>query len=418
MPTTTRQEIREQMVDTYNLGRRGTNTGVVATSATDATFAGPGGDNRIAVGCAIMPTSGGQAPEDEERFISSRPTSTGLMAVLPVFTADLANADTFEVLYRPLRFPDANNAINWALRNIFWEKLTLPITLVEDGDMLESGTTQWGSVVSATIDKLAASFPHGLHALTVTTSGAGGYVQGDNIAVEPLASYYVEATGAVLSSETTEAGTLVLIDVSNSNATISMDNVDVNTTEPQLLVNPSVTMPSDCEKVAFRLTGTGASDAINFSNIILRKNDSKEFFVADRGATVDRLGKLYATTGDVWGTRGDTMYEVAHTLERRTEGLWVYKTAQNLSGRSVWYEEWRRPAALTDDSTLTVSLDKEEVAAVAAEHLLKTSGLRGKDDWSDVYEQAAIDAARAIAKYRTHERSYNFSPTHHVLAET
>ncbi len=416
MTTATRQEIRETMVDTYKLGRRGTNTGTVATSATDATFA-RGGAHRIEVDCAIMPTSGGTAPEDEERFISSRPTSAGLMSVLPVFTEALADNDTFTVLYRPLRFPDAHTAINWALRNIFWEKLLLPITLVSDGDMLESGTTSWSGGVDATAAKLDATFPHGLHALTVLTSGAGGYIGGSNIAVEPGASYYVEATGAGTTTATTEAGTLVLRDITNE-ADISMDNVDINTFEPQLLVNASVTMPSGCEKVSFRLTGTGASDSINFSNIILRKNDSKEFFVQDRGATVDRLGKLYATTSDVWGARGDTRREVAHTLERRTAGLWVYKTRQSLAGKSLWYEEWRRPVALTNDSTLTVSLDKEDVAAVATEHLLKTSGLRREDNWRDVYDQAVIDAARVRAKYQSMERSYDFSPTTVVLAET
>ena len=420
MPTSTRQDIREQMFDTYNLGRRGTNTGTVATSATDATFAGPGGDNRIAVGCAIMPTSGGAAPEDEERFISSRPTSAGLMAVLPVFTAALANNDTFEVLYRPLRFPDANNAINWALRNIFWEKLTLPITSVLDGDMLRTtaATPEWVAV-SPTLSKVAATYPLGLRVLRVNAdNGAGDYARSANIPVEELKTYYLEATGMIATTGTgtaTDAGTLVLYDVTNG-AAITLTEVDINRFEPEILRN-TVTMPSGCEEVQIRLTSTASGDQIDWTNVIFRKDDSKEFVVQDRDATVDRLGKLLATTNTVWGTRGSNMVEVAAKPERRTEGIWVYKTDVSLAGRSLWYEEWRRPAALTNDSTLTVGLDKEEVAAVATEHLLKTSGLRGKDDWSDVYEQAAIDAARPIAKYRTHERSVDYSPTEHVLAE-
>ncbi len=421
------------MFDTYNLGRRGTNTGTVATSATDATFAGPGGDNRIDKGCAIMPTSGGVAPEDEERYLSARPTSVGLMSVLPVFTTALANADTFEVLYRPLRFPDANNAINWALRNIFWEKLTLPITSVLDGDMLRTtaATPEWvatdgaGGSNDPVLSKVAATYPLGIRSLNVAAhaSDAGDYALSANIPVEELKTYYLEATGFISPSAASsnpglaaDAGTLVLYDVTNG-AAITLTEVDINRFEPEILQN-TVTMPSGCEEVQIRLTCTAVDDNINWTNIIFRKDESKEFVVQDRDATVDRLGKLYATTSDVWGARGSTMHEVAHTLEKRTAGIWVYKTQQSLGGQSLWYEEWRRPAALTNDSTLTVGLDKEDVAAVATEHLLKTSGLRGKDDWSDVYEQAAIDAARVEAKLRTHERSYDFSPTSHVLAET
>ncbi len=422
MSTATRQDIREQMVDTYNLGRRGTNTGTLTTSATDATFAGPGGDNRIAVGCAIMPTSGGAVPEDEERFISSRPTSAGLMSVLPVFTAALANNDTFEVLYRPLRFPDANNAINWALRNIFWEKLTLPITSVLDGDMLRTtaATPEWVAT-AGTLSKVAATYPLGLRVLRNQASdSAGDYALSANIAVEELKTYYLEATGMIPTSAGTgnvaDTGELVLYDLTNM-TDITLTNTVINRPEPEILAN-TVTMPSGCEQVQVRLTTTNNGGFIDWANVIFRKDDSKEFIVQDRDAAVDRLGKLYATTGDDWGARGSAMHEVAHTLERRTAGIWVYKTQQAHPGQSLWYEEWRRPAALTDDSTLTVGLDAEDVAAVATEHLLKTSGLRREDNWRDVYEQAAIDAARVLSKYRTQERSYDFSPTSHVLAET
>ena len=439
MPTSTREDIQEWMIQAYGLGRRGTNDG---TSGNKTTFSdgselgGPSGAEGIEPGSDVWgrmdaTVGGGGAVTFALSRVSTRPTTAaGSLVVTPALTAlgeniTTANNDmTFSILKRPLRYTKLYEAIDWAVTTKFWEKLRLPITSVLDGDMLRTtaATPEWvatdgaGGANDPTLAKVAATYPLGLRVLRVTNNatGAGDYALSATIPVEELKSYYLEATGMIGSTgAAADAGTLVLYDETNG-ASITLSEVDINRFEPEILRN-TVTMPSGCEQVTIRLTCTAVGDIIDWANIIFRKDDSREFVVQDRDASVDRLGKLYAATIDVWGARGATMQQVAAEPELLTAGLWVYKTDVSLAGKSLWYDEWRRPAALTAD-TSTVALDKESVAAVAAEHLLQP--FADRDDWRRTYARAATDAARVLSKLRTHERSYDISPTEHVLAET
>ncbi|KKM15753.1 hypothetical protein LCGC14_1692820 [marine sediment metagenome] len=405
MATDTQRSILEYLTDNYGIGRRGTQDGGGSSSAiADASvFAGPRGGETIALGSELLLTlnadSAGNAPEGDLVRLSSRPSdSAGSMNVTPNFTAAIANSDTFIVLSLPFTFDSGAFAVRQAIDKALLkipELLTVPLTMFTDGDMLAtSPTDDWGTPSNATPTKVAATFPLGLRVLRVTASADAGYALTNNIPVEENKSYYLEATGMIGSTGAeADAGTLQAIDVTNSNASISLDNSAIDRFEPEVLAN-NVTMPSGCEQMHVRLAATLNGDIIDWSNLIFYKNGTQEFLVQDR-AEVDRLGQLFYASGATWRER--ELVELGHELEQRPSGLWVYHTAP-VSGRALFYEEFRKAAALGTTLTNSTGIPKEELAAVAAWILLEP--LLADSRWSGFARKAMGDAALVRTKYK------------------
>jgi len=92
------------MVDRYLLGRRGTNTGSLATSLVDdANLGGPDAARDIDRGCQVLIDAGTRAGDITQ--LAAKPNvTTGLAAVDPNFGGVLAADSTYIILDRPLRF--------------------------------------------------------------------------------------------------------------------------------------------------------------------------------------------------------------------------------------------------------------------------------------------------------------------------
>ena len=384
------------MIDDYKLGRRGIHDGgAVTTPADDSQFSGPGGDRGIDNGSELLITSGTQ--DGDLCRVSGRPTlAAGIITCNPAPGGSLANADTFDILFDRLRFEDVNSAINKAVTRELFEKLELPITLVPDGDMLSSGSTDYTDETSATLLKVAASFPYAQRVLRVTAGATDSYARTANIAVEENISYYLEVTGAIgAAGNAADIGTLILRDITNG-ADITLNESSITRFEPDILSN-SITMPSGCEQVQIWLRSEENGDIIEWANLIFRRNDSRQFTIQDR-AEIDRLGNLFVYGTNNWGTRGANRQNIGHDLETRTAGLWVYRTYASVSGQSLWYEEFYKPSTL-DSDTATTSIPKEDVAAVAATILLEP--YKGEKRWAAVYLDALRDSERVKRRYRT-----------------
>lgn len=406
MATQTRQAVRELMLDTYGLGRRGTNTGTSQTAITDdANFGGLAGRTDIDAGCAVMITSGVAAPEDEITRLSTAPkVTTGVMNLDPGLTAALASTDTFEILKKPLVFDatdgehSVHGAIDEAARNYpLWERRLVPITLAQDGDMLLAAATAWSNASGTpTLAKADLGFVGaGLRVLRMTAGAASDAVYYNTIPVEELKSYFLEVTGLIgTGGDAADAGTLILRDVTNGE-NITLDEYTIDRFEPEILMN-SVQMPSGCEQVRATLQADASGDIIEWANLIFRKNDALEFTVADRPVPPLYLGKLYATKEGTWGARG-TMTEIPAKPIQMGAGIWQYHTRQSLAGYSLWYEEFIQQAALTSDSS-TTPIIKEHLAAIAAEKLLYPLRARS-EQWAARYMKAARDAAGFMQGY-------------------
>lgn len=419
MTTSTRQTIRELMIDQYGLGRRGTNSGTSASQITDTGFAGKGRDEGVDVGSAVMITSGGAAPEDEITAVNSRPVeATGVIALSPSLSAALANTDTFEILRRPLVFDagDGQNSLHRALSQTMtqfrFEKRLTPLTMVTDGDMRASGVTDW-TVTTATRAKVAGSFPYGLDELSVTAGAANDYARTASIAVDEDDTYYLEATGRQVTG--TGGGTLVLHDVTNA-AAITLDESSITLREPETLVNKSVSIPSGCKQVQVRPTTITNTDVIYWSNVILRPNSARNFAIADRPVQVLDIGNLMYYRTDEFFDRGEPVPVAMGKPEQTAGGTWRIRTDAHVSGLSLWYEEFTHPADLTSDSS-TTSVPAEAVAAVAAELLLRPLALQDPARWAAWWQKASQAAARYLTEYHAQLRTYvTNGPRRHALA--
>ncbi len=405
MATTTLQAIRELMIDRYELGRRGTATAISSTAITDdVRFGGHSAAEDIIPGCYVRITSTGSddtgTSDEVVTRLSSQPVrTTGVMKVDPDITGTPKGDETFELLFKPFSYSDRfgmHDRINEALQ-IIPEKLMVPITLVTDGDMLASGVTTWGTVSNAAAAKSAASFPYGLRELQVTNSAAAGYLPSAAIPVDFDSGYYLEATARVTDAVATATARLRCVDLI-SNVFLTVDNDNTTQQEPEVLAS-TVQTGSETERVQINCGADENSVVTLWSNVIFLKNGLREFTVQDR-AEVDRLGKLFVATRNTWGRRD--FLEIGGAPEQLTEGLWRWQVSEYVSGRSVWYEEFRKAASLSADAD-TTSAPVEHVAAIAAELLLQP--LADQDEWRARYFRAARDSAEARDKYEP-QRTY------------
>ena len=417
MATDTQRGVLEYLVDNYGIGRRGTNDTSSSTSAIsdDSVFGGQRGAEGVSNGDELLVTlnanSNGNAPEGEVIRLSSRPSlAAGSMNVDPAFTANAETSNTFIILSRPFTFDSGafavRQAIDKALIEKIPERLIAPLTMFTDGDMLASGTSDWSETGDGTITKVAASFPLGLRVIRMTGVTADDFIVSTTVPVEENQSYYLEITGMIApGGADADQGTLILRDLTNG-AAITLNETTIDRFEPEILQNPGVTIPSGCEQVEVRLEADNAGDIIDWSNLIFYKNGTREFLVQDR-AEVDRLGQLFYASGNRWRER--KMVSLGHEPpEQLPSGLWAYHTHGPVSGRALFYEEYRKATALGTTLTNTTSVPKEEVAAVAAWILLEP--LLEESRWSGFARKAMRNAAAVLAKYKAERPTVDRAP--------
>lgn len=480
MSTTTRQALREHMIDVWGLGRRGTNTGASASAITDdVNFGAHRSAEGIDVGCEVMIVSGTRAG-DISRLASRPKLTTGVanldpglggalsartttindaggisaadttvivtsatgfpssgnyiilvesermevtagqgtttwtirrgvlntLAATHVDTSTVTLQDAFQLLYQPLRFDSGqysvHDAITQAMAEFAWERRMVPVTLVPDGDMLAAATSSWSEVGSGALSKVAATFPLGERVLRMTGVAANDYIKSGTIPVEPETDYYLEVTGMIASiGAAADTGTLVLYDETNAaSITLDSDKITIDRFEPEILLHTSVSTPAGCKQVTIRLEADNAGDIIDWTNVIFRRNSLREFVLTDRPQHILEVGRLFATSVSDWQERGQrlTDNEIPCEVVQLDSGMWAIHTRENLAGKSVWYEEYVRPAALTVD-TDTTTLPKEDLAAVATELLLRP--LQSDKQWKAIYAKVVDRAAYARAKYQS-----------------
>ena len=394
MATSTRQVIREYMLDQYGLGRRGTNTGASASAITDdVRFGGSRGSDRIENGCEVYISSGGAAPEDETTRLNSKfVKNTGVATLDPALTAALADDDTFEILYLPFRFKEVHDSITNALTQKLWERRERPVSLVTSGGLFADGDwTESGATDTVT----APTFPWGLDEMHVENSGANGYTASVSIPVEAGKPYFLEATVRVLASPATNTATLVLYDLTNS-AAITLNNSTSTQQEPTIIQNGAVTMPDGCELVEIRIGGSEADFDGYWSNVNFHKNNASKFTLQDR-IEADRIGRVFYRTGDDWQNRGESnRYYIGHTVHMLGNGLWQIQLNGTVGGHSLWYEEFTKGTAMTAD-TDTTGLPAEHVAAAATVHLLR--GYADDKRWGPELLKAMTDWAGYMGQY-------------------
>jgi hypothetical protein len=247
----TRAQILKRWGRESGLMQTGTATGGAVSYVTDTTrlqSAQYSEDEWTGAWGRISYDAGGAAaaPEGDIRPITLYEPGNGKVTPSPDWSAAPAAGD----IYQLWRYPHPQDVLDH-LDSILTQETWLPcwqiLTEVPDGDMEQSGITDW-TAVNATVTKVTAEpAMSGTRWLSVATTSAGGSAKTGALPVVPGKSFYVGALSRCAASGTT--ATLTVYDETNS-ATI--DTI----THSQLgnvRMWKHITVPSTCYQVTIRL---------------------------------------------------------------------------------------------------------------------------------------------------------------------
>ena len=218
------------------------------------------------------------------RRITGYTPGSGLITVSRAFHASDGIATTHTIgLYRTVP-PDQwlmaqgwKQYINQVLRNLRYRRQSL-LTLVTDGDMETSGTTNWtASNCTLTKSTTASAIGHGAQALNAANTAANGYARSVLFPTGASQTYEVRADVRITSG----TAHLVAYDETNS-AEIQSENTD---DLDQRSMGFSFTTPGTCLSLSVRLKGAEASADITWDNVSLRPQGAR---VMDLPSWVDR----------------------------------------------------------------------------------------------------------------------------------
>ena len=228
-------------------------------------------NNRLFEGVEVYVNSG-TVPVPNPNTISAYVASTSVLTPGVTYgTAPDATA-TFDVITQGVWIQDIKDGINDALRQLRYVHRA-PLTMVTEGDMDASGTTNW-TATNATLSKVTnTNAREGARSLRVLATAAAGQAQSDTIFVDPTnasAWFYLARVRA-------DIGTARFIpyDVTNS-ANISLTTDNDWTLRGWGWLGGSFTLPATCEALAARLVSVANADDTYWDSVIMLPVGAKE----------------------------------------------------------------------------------------------------------------------------------------------
>ena len=195
-----------------------------------------------------------------------------------------------------------------------YNEMTVPLSLVTDGDMQTSGVTNWTDT-SATSSKVttAANVFFGLRGMRVLLSGASGYtVNAANVRISRGKSWRAWAIVRA------DVGTAILrvVDASgNSLATVQ------TTEENWTYVWVDFTPGSTIEEIAFRLEGSGATDDIYVAAVGFQRVGERLVYLPSWATKRDRIRSLSVASYTGSGSETGAVPAFSRVLASLEEGL-------------------------------------------------------------------------------------------------
>jgi len=246
----TRADLIRQILRETRLGEYGTATGGSTSTIVDTTKLKSDQFNDtdfVGQWARIEYDAGGAAaaPEGEIRPITAFAPSTGTLTVSPEFSAAPASTDKYQTFrIHPQIILDF---IDQVVAQDAWVPCWTILTEVPDGDMEQSGVTEW-TASNATVTKVSTEpAMMGSRWLSVATTSAGGYAQSATWRVRPSEKYHLSALVRANAASTTAK--LIAWDVTNG------AEIDSKTTTRQDVNRLwfEFTAPATCDQVAVRV---------------------------------------------------------------------------------------------------------------------------------------------------------------------
>jgi len=192
--------------------------------------------------------------------------SASQLTFAPANAIAVASGDAYEVHYKfhPLQIRDKLNEILENLRR----PILLPLTLVTDGDMEATGTTNWtasGTGGTPTLAKDTTTVLRGRKTLSVTNDGSTtrGFAKSASVFLRPSSEVFVSADVYVTSGDSAK---LTL-------RRITATAADIETAETAATgwvhLEFTATIPAGCEEVQVWLESPAASDVTYWGSVQL-----------------------------------------------------------------------------------------------------------------------------------------------------
>ena len=192
--------------------------------------------------------------------------SNSQLTVAPGFTASLVSGTDYEIHYKfyPVHIRDKINEI---LENVR-RPIYLPLTLVTDGDMESTATSDWTAAATTgtapTLAKGTTNVLHGRRSLTITANSdaTNSFAKSASMFLSPSTAVFVSADVFITSGDKAK---LTLYDVTNSAEIETAESVTTGWVHLRFIA----TIPSSCEEVQVWLESPVASDVTDWGSVQL-----------------------------------------------------------------------------------------------------------------------------------------------------
>ena len=194
--------------------------------------------------------------------------SNSTLTLAPSFTASLITGTDYEIHYKfyPQHLRDKINEILENLRR----DILLPLTLVTDGDMESTGTTDWtaaattGTAPTLAKNTTAANVVHGRRSLSITANSdaTNSFARSASINVSEGLSVFCSADVFITAGDTAK---LTLRDITAGADVETAASVATGLVHLEF----TATVPADCEDIQVWLESPVASDVTYWSAVTL-----------------------------------------------------------------------------------------------------------------------------------------------------
>lgn len=372
MPTVTRGAIRRDAARLLgSLLWSGTASGGTAITLVDVGDQGLRDGGMAAsyfAGAWVLLTSGADSGQWRQITPSGYAPTTGILTVGGAWPTGPSSGVTYEI-YTTFDPTQWNTIIDDALARLRFRTRT-PLTLCTDGDMETSADANW-TESSATDAKLTTgAFVFGTQALTVTNTGANGYVQSDNIPCNPSDSFTVWADYQA----TAGTARLRLWDVTNSSSIAVDTGTDAGLNNEGGMIMVSGTTNATTRNVAVRLIGDEATAIINWDNVIVMRSGRRRYpiptWITERDQIVDFLQRHGNRPNEYQYTSVQPPVDVEDDWSAVNTFVVVLSSG---SPHPIYIEAMRPYSALATDATTTTCPLEFAKYAVAWEAYLRLS---------------------------------------------
>lgn len=298
----------------------------------------------------------GTAPVPNPNGITTWAPTTGVFTLGMAYTTNPDATASVFLIGNGIQYGDATAALDRALGDLTY-RTTVPLTLVPDGDMDSSGTSDWTAVGAGTPTKVTSTgnLLRGSQALRVTGTAADDGVRTASINVNPTqgsTTYYLEAKVRAA----TGTASLVPYDATNSAAITSTGASTTHDAQGWAKVSTSFTLPSTCEALQVRLLNTATSGDTYWDDVILLHMGATEMDLPSWVTDAYQIKRVLTASGNILQHDRDNYAEYGWWKLRpdASNPLSQFKLWLDPSiSAPIWIEALRPYGALATDATTT-----------------------------------------------------------------